>query len=185
MPPSRGLSMQVKRQVASSRVPRLSLAMLFCFLLPVEALLAVVVNPVELLCTAGLPAMYQAARSQQSLSAWGHFGYLDLYNFGCIADEDLIMAAVVWALGNQRLQRSLRQAPQGAGRRRDGGPGDGVAAAPGVAELSGRRKVAAGMASCCSLQWASRAASRLERSPRRRNMAVRTWDPAMLIRAPV
>jgi glutaredoxin len=67
------------------------------------ALLAVVVNLVELLCTAGLPAMYTAVLSQQNLSAWGHYGYLGLYILGYIADDALMVATAVWALGNQRL----------------------------------------------------------------------------------
>jgi len=67
------------------------------------ALPAVVVNLVELLCTAGLPAMYTAVLSQQNLSAWGHYGYLGLYILGYIADDALMVATAVWALGNQRL----------------------------------------------------------------------------------
>jgi glutaredoxin len=76
------------------------------------ALLAVVVNLVELLCTAGLPAVYTAVLSQQNLSAWGHYGYLGLYILGYIADDALMVSAAVWALGNQRLSdrsgRSLK-----------------------------------------------------------------------------
>ena len=50
---------------------------------------------------------------------------------------------------------------------------------------AGSRGGAAGMARCCSLQSARRAARRLERSPRRRNMAGREVDLAMLKRAPI
>lgn len=67
------------------------------------ALLAVVVNLVELLCTAGLPALYTAVLSQQALPAWGHYGYLGLYIVGYIADDALMVGAAVWALGNRRL----------------------------------------------------------------------------------
>ncbi|MFM1798566.1 MAG: hypothetical protein RLZZ117_844 [Cyanobacteriota bacterium] len=67
------------------------------------ALLAVVVNLVELLCTAGLPALYTAVLSQQNLSAWGHYGYLGLYILGYIADDALMVGIAVWALANQRL----------------------------------------------------------------------------------
>jgi len=42
MPLFHGLSVEIKSQVASSRVPRLFLAMLFYFLLPVGALLVAV-----------------------------------------------------------------------------------------------------------------------------------------------
>jgi hypothetical protein len=46
------------------------------------AMLAVVVNLVKLLCTAGLPALYTAVMSQQALPAWAHYGYLGLYILG-------------------------------------------------------------------------------------------------------
>jgi hypothetical protein len=46
------------------------------------AALAVVVNAVELLCTAGLPAVYTAVLSQQNLAAAAHYGYLGLYIVG-------------------------------------------------------------------------------------------------------
>jgi hypothetical protein len=67
------------------------------------AVLAVVVNLVELLCTAGLPAVYTAVLSQQSLPAWAHYSYLGLYILGYIADDALMVTLAVWALGNQRL----------------------------------------------------------------------------------
>ena len=67
------------------------------------AVLAVVVNLVELLCTAGLPAVYTAVLSQQSLPDWAHYSYLGLYILGYIADDALMVTLAVWALGNQRL----------------------------------------------------------------------------------
>lgn len=67
------------------------------------ALLAGVVNLVELLCTAGLPALYTAVLSQQQLSSWGYAGYLGLYIVGYVADDALMVGMAVWALGNQRL----------------------------------------------------------------------------------
>lgn len=67
------------------------------------ALLAVVVNLVELLCTAGLPALYTAVLSRQDLPAWGHYSYLGLYIAGYIADDALMVTLAVWALGNRRL----------------------------------------------------------------------------------
>jgi glutaredoxin len=70
------------------------------------AALAVLVNFVELLCTAGLPAMYTAVLAQQGLEPTAHYAYLGLYILGYIADDSLMVAAAVLALGNQRL--SLR-----------------------------------------------------------------------------
>jgi glutaredoxin len=65
--------------------------------------LAIVVNFVELLCTAGLPAMYTAVLSQQGLDAPAHYGYLLLYIVGYVLDDALMVAAAVAALGTRRL----------------------------------------------------------------------------------
>ena len=67
------------------------------------AVLAVVVNAVELLCTAGLPAIYTAVLSQQNLSATAHYAYLGLYILGYIADDSLMVAAAVLALSSNKL----------------------------------------------------------------------------------
>jgi glutaredoxin len=67
------------------------------------AALAVVVNFVELLCTAGFPAIYTAVLTQHDLSPWQHYAYLGLYIAGYIADDSLMVAVAVWTLGNHRL----------------------------------------------------------------------------------
>jgi hypothetical protein len=73
------------------------------------AALAVVVNGVELLCTAGLPAVYTAVLSQQQLPAWSHYGYLGLYILGYVADDALMVGTAVLALSSNRLsERSGR-----------------------------------------------------------------------------
>ncbi|MEA5442451.1 glutaredoxin family protein [Cyanobium gracile] len=67
------------------------------------AVLAVVVNAVELLCTAGLPAIYTAVLSQQNLPDSTHYAYLGLYILGYIADDSLMVAAAVLALSSNKL----------------------------------------------------------------------------------
>jgi len=67
------------------------------------AALAVVVNFIELLCTAGLPAIYTAVLTQHELSPVAHYAYLGLYIVGYIADDSLMVAAAVLALGSGRL----------------------------------------------------------------------------------
>ncbi len=67
------------------------------------AALAVVVNAVELLCTAGLPAIYTAVLSQQNLTPAAHYAYLGLYIVGYIADDSLMVGAAVLALSSNRL----------------------------------------------------------------------------------
>jgi glutaredoxin len=67
------------------------------------AALAVVVNFVELLCTAGLPAIYTAVLAQQSLDAAAHYAYLGLYVVGYITDDALMVGLAVYALGSGKL----------------------------------------------------------------------------------
>jgi hypothetical protein len=67
------------------------------------ALLALLVNLVELLCTAGIPAVYTAVLAQQQLSPLAHHAYLGLYIAGYIADDALMVALAVAALGAGRL----------------------------------------------------------------------------------
>jgi hypothetical protein len=67
------------------------------------AALAVVVNSVELLCTAGLPAVYTAVLSQQNLGLASHYGYLGFYIVGYIADDALMVAIAVLVLSSNRL----------------------------------------------------------------------------------
>jgi glutaredoxin len=70
------------------------------------ATLAVVVNFIELLCTAGLPAMYTAILTQQALSPAAHYGYLGLYILGYITDDSLMVGATVLALSSRKLSES-------------------------------------------------------------------------------
>lgn len=67
------------------------------------AALALVVNFVELLCTAGLPAVYTAVLAQQGFSPAAHYGYLGLYIAGYMADDALMVTLAVLTLGNYRL----------------------------------------------------------------------------------
>ncbi|MDD2609859.1 MAG: glutaredoxin family protein [Giesbergeria sp.] len=70
------------------------------------ASLAVVVNFIELLCTAGLPALYVAVLTQQSLPPVAHYSYLGLYILGYITDDALMVGSAVWALQSQKLNEA-------------------------------------------------------------------------------
>jgi hypothetical protein len=65
--------------------------------------LAVVVNFIELLCTAGLPAMYTAMLTQHDLAPSAHYAYLGLYIVAYMADDSLMVATAVVALSSRRL----------------------------------------------------------------------------------
>lgn len=70
------------------------------------AILAVVVNFAELLCTAGLPAIYTAVLTQQDIAPRLYYSYLLLYILAYIADDALMVTIAVIALSNRRLTES-------------------------------------------------------------------------------
>ncbi len=68
------------------------------------SVLAVLVNMVELLCTAGLPALYSEVLTQQGFPTWKNYAYLALYNLAYMFDDVLMVAAVVITLGKAKMQ---------------------------------------------------------------------------------
>jgi uncharacterized membrane protein len=68
------------------------------------SVLAVLVNIVELLCTAGLPAMYTGILTMQGYPTWQNYAYLLLYNLAYMFDDSLMVGIVVATLGKHRLQ---------------------------------------------------------------------------------
>ncbi|MDZ4684989.1 MAG: hypothetical protein SH850_07850 [Planctomycetaceae bacterium] len=68
--------------------------------------LAVLVNIVELLCTAGLPAMYTGVLTMQNYPWWQNYLYLLLYIAAYMFDDALLVAVVVTTLGKHRLQET-------------------------------------------------------------------------------
>lgn len=67
-------------------------------------LLAGLVNLVELLCTAGFPALYTQVLSTYRLPAWHYYAYLGLYNLAYIADDVLMVTLAVLTLGRRKLE---------------------------------------------------------------------------------
>lgn len=104
--PGRGPSLSIPASARPGLVARMHRVLqqraLPAMLLAV-AVLAVVVNFVELLCTAGLPAIYTAVLAQNPLSEAARYAYLGLYILGYIADDSLMVAAAVLALGSGKL----------------------------------------------------------------------------------
>jgi len=66
--------------------------------------LAVLVNTVEALCTAGLPVAYTSVLASRHLPAWRYYGYLALYNVAYVADDTLMLALAVITLRQTKLQ---------------------------------------------------------------------------------
>lgn len=71
--------------------------------------LAIVVNFIELLCTAGFPALYIAILTQQELSTPMYYGYIGLYIIGYILDDTIAVTIAVIALSSQKLSRAKGQ----------------------------------------------------------------------------
>ena len=71
--------------------------------LATAATLAIIVNFVELLCTAGFPAVYTSILAQQHLTSSEHYAYLGLYILGYMADDTLMAGTAVMALSSQKL----------------------------------------------------------------------------------
>jgi hypothetical protein len=65
--------------------------------------LAVVVNFVELLCTAGFPAVYTAILAKHDFPWWKHHAYLALYGLAYMLDDGIMVAIAVATLGHRKL----------------------------------------------------------------------------------
>jgi hypothetical protein len=66
--------------------------------------LAVIVNMIELLCTAGLPALYTQILTLQEFPLWKNYAYLALYIMAYMFDDALLVGIVVATLSHRKLQ---------------------------------------------------------------------------------
>jgi hypothetical protein len=66
--------------------------------------LAVLANTVELLCTAGLPAVYTHVLALRKLPWWAYYAYLGLYNAAYMLDDAAMVLIAVVTLGRYKLQ---------------------------------------------------------------------------------
>lgn len=66
--------------------------------------LAILVNIIELLCTAGLPALYTNILTQQGYSSSVKYAYLGLYIAAYMFDDSLMVLIVVMTLSKRKLQ---------------------------------------------------------------------------------
>ncbi len=68
------------------------------------ATLAVFVNIVEILCTAGLPALYTQILTLQQLPAWKNYLYLGLYIVAYMFDDSVMLTIAVVTLSHRKMQ---------------------------------------------------------------------------------
>jgi glutaredoxin len=69
-----------------------------------SVVLAAMVNLVELLCTAGLPALYTQVLASQGVSRAGYYGYLALYNVAYMFDDAVMLGVALVTLSQHKLQ---------------------------------------------------------------------------------
>ncbi len=68
------------------------------------AVLAVLVQIVEFMCTSGFPALYTRVLTLNHLDSLSYYGYLLLYNLAYMFDDIIILAIGVITLSQRRLQ---------------------------------------------------------------------------------
>jgi glutaredoxin len=85
---------QTRRILQAENIPAMLVAV---------SVLAFLVNAVELLCTAGLPAIYTHVLSTHALPAWKHYAYLLLYDAAYMLDDSIMVFAAVLSLTPRRL----------------------------------------------------------------------------------
>jgi len=90
-----GLYAQVRKILAAEHLSQSMLGIL---------VLAILVNMVEFVCTAGFPAMFTQVLSQQGLTTSEYYGYLGLYNLAYIADDAVMVTIAVVTLSHHKLQ---------------------------------------------------------------------------------
>jgi glutaredoxin len=87
-----------------ARVRKIVTAKYLTAAISAAVVLAVVVNIVELLCTAGLPALYSQILIMQELPTWANYCYLGLYNVAYMLDDSILLGIVVITLSRRKLQ---------------------------------------------------------------------------------
>lgn len=70
------------------------------------SVLAVLVNLIELLCTAGLPALYSQILMMQDFPPWKNYAYLGLYVLAYMFDDAIMVSIVIATLGKRKLQEN-------------------------------------------------------------------------------
>lgn len=68
------------------------------------ATLAVFVNVIEILYTAGLPALYTQILTLQQLPTWKNYMYLGLYNVAYMFDDSVMLTIAVVTLSHRKMQ---------------------------------------------------------------------------------
>lgn len=104
--PGRGLSLSVPARAKPrlyERIRRILQAENLAGALAGVVVLALLANSVELLCTAGLPAVYTRVLTLRELPAWEYYSYLALYNLAYILDDSVMVLVAVVTFSRYKL----------------------------------------------------------------------------------
>ncbi|MEW6273131.1 MAG: glutaredoxin domain-containing protein [Thermodesulfobacteriota bacterium] len=113
--PGRGLSLSIPESAKPgiyARVRRIVYADDLRAALGATVALAVAVNLIELMCTAGLPALYAQVLIAQDLSAASYYAYLLLYVAAYMLDDAAMLTVAVLTLSRRKLQERAGRALQ-------------------------------------------------------------------------
>jgi hypothetical protein len=105
--PGHGLSFSIPERAKPriyARVRRIVYAENLTAALAMTLALAVMVNLVELLCTAGLPAVFTQILAAHGLSWWEHHGYMLLYILAYMLDDTVMLVLAVVTLTRRKIQ---------------------------------------------------------------------------------
>lgn len=103
----RGFSLSIPpamKPAIYARARRIMTAENFTGALVATVMLALLVNFVELLCTAGLPAVYTHVLTLRELPSWQYHAYIALYNVAYVVDDGLMVTIAVVTLSRRKLQ---------------------------------------------------------------------------------
>jgi glutaredoxin len=88
------------------RVRRIAMTRYLSVAIGLSVVLAVLVNVVEILCTAGLPALYTQILAVQQLPAWKNYAYLGLYNLAYMFDDSIMVSLFVATLSHRKMREA-------------------------------------------------------------------------------
>jgi glutaredoxin len=103
--PSLGIPEAAKPGIYA-RVRRIVTAERLAPALGAVVVLALLVNTVELLCTAGLPALYTRILTLRELSVWEYHAYLLVYNVFYMFDDAVMLGIAIVTLSHRRLRQN-------------------------------------------------------------------------------
>jgi hypothetical protein len=105
----RGVTLSIPESAKSgiyARVRRIVTTDYISIAIGLSVVLAVVVNVIELMCTAGLPAVYTQILTLQRLPTWKNYAYLALYNIGYMFDDSIMVIAFIVTLTHRKMREA-------------------------------------------------------------------------------